>query len=185
MKLIVGLGNPGKKYELTRHNAGFLVMDYLAREWKAPITKVKFKSYYCELNIGGEKVVLLKPQTYMNLSGEAVQSAIRYYDIDLSDVLVIYDDIDVTFGKLRIRKQGSGGTHNGMRNIIYLLKSDAFPRIRVGIGREDNQPLHDYVLRKFPKEDWDELREMIIRAAGAVECFIREGIDQSMNRYNG
>jgi PTH1 family peptidyl-tRNA hydrolase len=185
MKLIVGLGNPGKKYELTRHNVGFIVLDYLAKRMNTPISKIKFKSYYCEIKIGGEKVILLKPQTYMNLSGEAVASAVNYYGIDPSDVMVIYDDIDIDFGKIRIRKQGSGGTHNGMKNIIYHLKWDEFPRLRVGIGRSNVITLHDYVLQRFPKGEWDELREVVIRASEAIELFVSEGVDASMNRYNG
>jgi PTH1 family peptidyl-tRNA hydrolase len=185
MKLIVGLGNPGKKYELTRHNAGFVVMDYYAKQVNVPISKVKFKSYYNEVNIAGEKVILMKPQTYMNLSGEAVASAVKYYNLEMSDVLVIYDDIDIDFGKLRIRKQGSAGTHNGMRSIIYQLKSDDFARIRVGIGRDGDQALHDYVLRRFPKGDWDQLKDVVTRAGDAIDTFIRDGIDAAMNRYNG
>ncbi len=185
MKLIVGLGNPGKKYELTRHNAGFVVLDYYAKQVNVPISKVKFKSYYNEVTIAGEKVILMKPQTYMNLSGEAVASAVKYYNLEMSDVLVIYDDIDIDFGKLRIRKQGSAGTHNGMRSIIYQLKSDDFARIRVGIGRDGGQELHDYVLRRFPKDDWDQLREVVARAGDAIDAFIRDGIDAAMNRYNG
>lgn len=185
MKLIVGLGNPGKKYELTRHNIGFIVLDYYSKKVNKPISKVKFKSYYNEFFIGTEKVILLKPQTYMNLSGEAVKSAIQYYDIDMKDVLVIYDDIDVDFGKIRIRKAGSGGSHNGMKNIIYQLLSDEFPRLRVGIGRPENHQLVDYVLQRFPKSDWDELREIVIRSSDAIEAFIKDGIDTAMNQYNG
>ncbi len=185
MKLIVGLGNPGKKYELTRHNIGFIVLDYIAKKYNTPIAKSKFKSYYNEIRVGNEKVVLLKPQTYMNLSGEALLSVVKYYDIELEDILIIYDDIDIDFGVIRIRKKGSGGTHNGMRNIIYHLQSDQFTRLRFGIGKSEQKQLTDYVLEKFPKEDWDTLREVVIRAAEAAEEFIINGVDASMNKYNG
>ncbi|MBN2259379.1 MAG: aminoacyl-tRNA hydrolase [Clostridiales bacterium] len=185
MKLIVGLGNPGKKYEMTRHNIGFIVLDYMAMKYKTPISKVKYKSYFCEIRVGNEKVILLKPQTYMNLSGEAVLSAVNYYGIELENVMVVHDDIDVEFGKIRIRKQGSGGTHNGMKNILFHLQSDKFPRLRFGVGKAIDRALVDYVLERFPKEDWDELREVVVKAEEAIEEFILNGIDASMNKYNG
>lgn len=185
MKLIVGLGNPGKKYELTRHNIGFIVLDYIAKKYNTPISKIKFKSYYNEIRVGNEKVILLKPQTYMNLSGEAVLSVVKYYDLDIDDILLIYDDIDIDFGTIRIRKKGSGGTHNGMRNTIYHLQSDQFARLRFGIGKSEQKQLTDYVLENFPKEDWDKLRDTVIRAAEAAEEFILNGVDASMNKYNG
>lgn len=185
MKCIIGLGNPGKKYELTRHNIGFIVLDYLAMKYNTPISKIKFKSYYTEINVDGEKIILVKPQTYMNLSGEAVSSVINYYNLDLNDVMVIFDDIDVEFGKIRIRKKGGSGTHNGIKNIIYSLNSDEFPRLRFGIGKPDNGDLVDYVLRKFPKDDIGQLKETVIKATMAIEEFIKFGIDESMNKYNG
>lgn len=185
MKLIIGLGNPGKKYELTRHNIGFIVLDYFSKKINKPISKIKFKSYYNEVFIGSEKVILLKPQTYMNLSGEAVRSVVEYYGIDLEDILIIYDDVDIEFGKIRIRKNGSGGTHNGMKNIIYHLNSDQFSRIRIGIGKPVHTELINYVLERFPKDNWDELRTVVIKASEAIETFIADGIDSTMNNYNG
>ena len=138
MYLIVGLGNPGSKYEKTRHNVGFVTVDVLAGRLGIKVNKLKFKSLIGEGNIGSEKVVLIKPQTYMNLSGEAVMQAINFYKPDHDKIFVIYDDIDLDVGRLRIRKKGSGGTHNGMRNIIYLTGFDDFPRFRRGVSKPKN-----------------------------------------------
>ncbi|OPL07803.1 MAG: peptidyl-tRNA hydrolase [delta proteobacterium ML8_F1] len=184
MKLIVGLGNPGKKYDLSRHNIGFIVLDYFSREVKIPITKVKFKSYTGEFLHKGEKIILLKPQTYMNLSGEAVKRAVDYYGIAPGDLLVVYDDVDIPLGSIRLRKKGSGGTHNGMRNIVYQLQDDEFPRLRFGIGKNEHIPLTDYVLMNFPREEFDVVRASVRDAASAIEVFIDRGIDAAMNQYN-
>ena len=134
MYVIVGLGNPGKKYENTRHNMGFLAVDVLAEKYDIKVNKIKFKSLVGEGRIAGEKVVLAKPQTYMNLSGEAVREIVDFYKIEPQQLIVIYDDIDIDTGAIRIRKKGSAGTHNGMRNILYQIRTEDFPRIRVGIG---------------------------------------------------
>lgn len=185
MYIIVGLGNPGKKYHVTRHNIGFEVLDELARQHHIKLNKTKFKSVIGEGQIHGEKVLLMKPQTYMNLSGEAVMKALQYYNVPMDNLIVIYDDIDIDTGKLRIRKKGSGGSHNGMRNIIYLLKQDTFPRVRVGIGRpHPNQPLADYVLQRFSKSEQELLIPIVKDAVSAIETVIKEDLDMAMNRYN-
>lgn len=185
MLLIVGLGNPGKRFDLTRHNAGFLVLERLADKLGVKLGKIKFQSLIVETQIDGQKVVLMKPQTFMNLSGEAVRAAAEYYKIESGNIIVIYDDIDIDFGTIRLRPKGSAGTHNGMRNIVYQLESDRFPRIRVGIkaNRRDVE-LHEYVLSRFAKEEEKMLADVVNRAADAALAIVREGIDAAMNRYN-
>lgn len=185
MYVVVGLGNPGKKYDVTRHNIGFEVVDELARQNSIKITKTKFKAVVGEGQIHGEKVIIVKPQTYMNLSGECVMKILDFYDLSLDNLIVVYDDIDVDTGKLRIRKKGSGGSHNGMRNIIYLLKKDAFPRVRVGVGRPTNgQNLADYVLSRFPKSEQKLIIPVVEDAVSAIETIIKDDADLAMNRYN-
>ncbi|MFA7637663.1 MAG: aminoacyl-tRNA hydrolase, partial [Monoglobales bacterium] len=139
MYIIVGLGNPGAKYETTRHNMGFITIDYLSRELNIPVNRLGFKSLYGQGVIGGEKVILVKPQTFMNLSGQTVKEIVDFFKVPAENLIVIYDDINIPLGKLRIRPFGSDGGHNGMKNIIYLLQSDKFPRIRVGVGMPDNE----------------------------------------------
>ena len=134
MKIIAGLGNPGREYENTKHNVGFLTIDILAEKYGIKVNKIKFKGLVGEGMIGGQKVLLVKPQTYMNLSGQCIREVMAFYKLDPEDLTVIYDDIDLPMGNLRIRKKGSAGTHNGMRSIIYDLQEDGFPRIRIGIG---------------------------------------------------
>lgn len=185
MYLIVGLGNPGTKYERTRHNVGFITIDLLSAKFKIPVTKLKFKALIGEGRIGGERVVLMKPQTFMNLSGEAVRAAVQFYKIEHSRLIVIYDDIDLEAGRLRIRKQGSSGTHNGMRNIIYLLGYDDFPRFRIGVSKPlPQQDLANFVLSKFRDEEIKPVGSAIDNAVLAAELMIREGIDKAMNQYN-
>ncbi len=185
MYVIVGLGNPGKKYAITRHNIGFEVVDEFARQNQIKMTKVKFKSVIGEGNVCGEKVLVVKPQTYMNLSGEAVMKILDYYNLPLENLIVVYDDIDVDTGKLRIRKKGSGGSHNGMRNIIYLLKQDGFPRVRVGVGRPQNgQNLADYVLGRFSKDEQELIIPIVKDSVSAIETIIKDDVDLAMNRYN-
>ena len=190
MYLIVGLGNPGKKYELTRHNMGFLTVERLAEKEGIRISKAKFKSLIGEGNIGGEKVVLLKPQTYMNLSGEAVREAAAYYKVDHDKLMVIYDDIDIPLGSLRIRKSGSAGTHNGMKSVIYQLGFDDFPRMRIGIGDRDKandnekKDLISHVIGKISEEEKVILRETIDSGVEALKAYITDGIDLAMNRFN-
>ena len=183
--IIVGLGNPGDKYEKTRHNVGFNVIDLLAKEYSIDVSKLKNKALIGEGRVGTEKVILVKPMTYMNLSGESVVDICNYYNVDLENVIVIYDDIDLDVGKIRIRKKGSGGTHNGMRSIIKCLGSNEFPRVRVGISKPKNgQDLADFVLSRFAKEDEKSLNESFENAVAAIDCAIRQDLDLAMNRYN-
>ncbi|QZY54740.1 aminoacyl-tRNA hydrolase [Crassaminicella profunda] len=185
MLVVVGLGNPGKQYEGTRHNVGFDTIDYLAYKNNISLNKVKYKAVVGEGFIHNQKVLLVKPQTYMNLSGRSVREIVNFYKLDMDDLIVIYDDIDTDVGKLRIRKKGSAGTHNGMKSIIYEIQSDGFARVRIGIGKPQYGNLADFVLGKFSKEDKDFMNESIKRAAESIESLISEGIEKAMNRYNG
>lgn len=184
MKIIAGLGNPGREYENTKHNVGFMTVDRLAEKLGISIKKIKFKALCGEGFIGGEKVLILKPQTYMNLSGESVREAMFFYKLDIEDLIVIYDDIDIPLGHLRIRPKGSAGTHNGMRSIIYQLQDDGFPRVRVGIGGERKGDLADYVISGFDKDSAKLMRDAITAAADAVECLVADGINEAMSRFN-
>lgn len=184
MYIIAGLGNPGKKYENTRHNLGFITVDQLAKKMGIKIDKIKFKSLVGEGRIGTEKVVLIKPQTFMNNSGEAIREVMDFYKAEPENLMVIYDDVDIPTGNIRIRTGGSGGTHNGMRSIISLIHTDRFPRIRVGIGREERGDLVDYVLGGFNKEEVEPLERACTRAMEAAICYVENGIDIAMNRYN-
>ncbi len=186
MFIIVGLGNPGDKYSTTKHNIGFITAEYLAKQNDIMINKKKCKALYGEGTIAGEKVVIAKPQTYMNLSGESVIELLNWYKAPISNLIVIYDDIDIDVGKIRIRPKGSSGTHNGMKSIIYLSKSDDFPRVRVGIGKPpEKMDLANYVLSKFSEQEKPLTRESIEKASMAIEEIIRNGINASMNKYNG
>lgn len=186
MYVVVGLGNPGKQYENTRHNVGFNVIDILGRNNNIEINKIKHKALVGEGRIGSEKVLLVKPQTYMNLSGQSLLDIYKYYKVEPENIIVIYDDIDLDVGKIRIRKKGSAGTHNGMRSIIYNLQFDNFPRIRIGVSKpENNQDLASFVLSKFKKEEIEDLNDTLDKACLAIECIIKEDIDKSMNKYNG
>ncbi len=186
MYVIVGLGNPGKKYEATRHNVGFDVINYLGVKFDISVNKIKHKALIGEGRVGQEKIVLVKPQTYMNLSGESVMQILSYYDVPLDNLIVVYDDIDTDAGKIRIRKKGSAGTHNGMRNIIFLSKYDKFPRVRIGIGRPTHgQDLANYVIGRFSKEESKMMIPVIKNAGDAIETLIKDGVDLAMNRFNG
>lgn len=186
MYVIVGLGNPGKQYDKTRHNVGFDVIDMLAKEYGISVTKIKHKALIGEGRVGNEKVLLVKPQTYMNLSGETLIDIYKYYKVDLSNIIVVYDDIDLDVGKIRIRKKGSGGTHNGMRSITKCLGSTDFPRVRVGVSKPmPGQDLADFVLSRFRKEEAIDLATGLEKTCNALDCIIRENIDLSMNKYNG
>lgn len=186
MFVVIGLGNPGKKYQWTRHNVGFDTIECLAERNNTKISKIKFKSVYAETRIGKEKVLLVKPQTYMNNSGICVMEIQKYYDIPTENIIVIYDDIDIGFASLRVRSKGSAGSHNGMKSIIYHLQDDEFPRIRIGVGRPEGvQDLANFVLSSFSKEERETVDQTIERAAKAVEKIITDGINKSMNEYNG
>ncbi len=186
MHIIVGLGNPGKKYANTRHNIGFELIDYIARQHSVKVEKLKHKALIGEFNVEGEKIVLVKPQTFMNLSGDAVLSLVNYYDLDLEKLVVVYDDIDIAMGNVRIRKTGSAGSHNGMKDIIYKLKDDKFPRIRIGIGKPENNniDLKNFVLSGYSKEDVPKMEEAVINAYKAVLTIATGEIDKAMNLYN-
>ena len=175
MYIIVGL----------RHNVGFNVIDLLAKEYSIDVSKIKHKALIGEGRVGTEKVILVKPMTYMNLSGESVKEVAEFYNLKPEEIIVIYDDIDLDVGKIRIRKKGSGGTHNGMRSIIKCLGSNEFPRVRVGISKPKNgQDLADFVLSRFSKEDEKSLQESFENSVAAVDCAIRNDLDLAMNRYN-
>lgn len=186
MYLIVGLGNPGKEYANTKHNIGFITIDYLEEKHNLKVNKIKHKALVGEGFISHEKVMLIKPQTYMNLSGQSVREAMDYYKIDIENLVVIYDDIDIPMGSLRIRKKGSAGTHNGMRSIIQQLGDDNFPRIRIGIGSDRGQvPLANYVISGFKgKKELRLMEDAVINAASAIETLISDGLDAAMQKYN-
>lgn len=184
--MIIGLGNPGIKYALTRHNVGFWLIDVLAERWGISVKKEKWKSLVGEGVIQGEKVILIKPQTYMNLSGEAVRPAIDYLKADIEDICVVYDDLDLPPGKIRLRLKGSSGGHNGMKSIIHHLGTDQFKRVKIGIGRPERgqQSIPDYVLSPFAKEELDIIHESVSKVADAMETWLKYPFLEVMNRYN-
>ena len=185
MYLIVGLGNPGDKYRYTKHNVGFMVLDYFASVHNISISRIKHKAVLGEGLIGQEKVILAKPQTYMNLSGESVLELMHWYKGEITKLIVVYDDVDLAVGRIRIRPEGSSGTHNGMKSIIYNLNADKFPRVRVGIGKQpDYMDLADYVMSRFSEEEIPLMEEAVKRAALAIEEIIKNGISSAMNKYN-
>lgn len=185
MKLIVGLGNPGPAYRHTRHNVGFEVLDRLAERLDTEFSREKFGGQIAEARVGGEKVLLLKPLTFMNLSGDSVAQAAKYHADSTADILVVYDEVDLPLGKLRLRKNGSGGTHNGMISVIERLGSEDVPRMRVGVGAEQRKGERvAHVLGKFRPDERGPIGEAIDRAAEACRCFLDEGIDAAMNRFN-
>ena len=186
MYIIAGLGNPTREYEKTRHNVGFEVIDVLADMLGTTVEEKKFKGCYGRGIIGGEKVLLLKPQTFMNLSGESIRAASDFYKVDPEHIIIIYADISLDVGQLRIRKKGSAGGHNGIKNIIAHLGTQEFPRIKVGVGdKPKKMDLADYVLSRFSKEDRAAMEDAFKEAAKAVEVMITEGMDTAMNQFNG
>ncbi len=185
MYLIVGLGNPGKEYEITRHNMGFNVIDKFTKDCDIVIAQSKFKGIYGTGTINGEKVIILKPQTYMNLSGESVVAFRNFYKIENKNILVIYDDMDLEEVKIRIRKKWSAGTHNGMKSVINCLGTEEFPRIMVGIGKpKENEDIIKYVIGPTTKETREKLQDGINLAAKATLEVIKNGVDIAMNKYN-
>ena len=184
MYIIAGLGNPGREYTGTRHNVGYEALDCLADKWDVKLNKLKFNSVYGETSVNGEKVMLVKPVTYMNNSGVAIDEIMKFYKIPVENLIVIYDDIDIPVGTLRIRPHGSSGTHNGMRSIVQHVGSD-FPRIRIGIGRNPDMDLADYVLQKFSSLERDVIKAIQEKAADAAKEIIENDVDMAMQKYNG
>ncbi len=184
--IIAGLGNPGTRYEDTRHNCGFMAAETLAEGYGAELKRLKFKSLTGELNIGGKRCLVMKPTTFMNNSGDAVEEAAGFYRIPPERVLVIYDDISLDVGRLRIRGKGSDGGHNGMKSIILRLNSDNFPRIRIGVGEKPNKDydLADWVLSRFSKEEGERLETALKNAVKAAELIVEGKINEAMNLYN-
>ncbi len=186
MRWIVGLGNPGPAYESTRHNAGFMVVDELARRWSVSVTQNKCKALMGEARVGSEKVVLLKPMTYMNLSGESVRAFMDFYKAKLEDMIVVYDDLDTETGRIRLRYQGSAGGHNGIKSIIQHTGTQTFNRVRMGISRpRPGMQVVDYVLGSFSKAEQPELRKMIEDACDAIEYALEHRFDETMAKFNG
>lgn len=184
--MIVGLGNPGLQYEGTRHNAGFMAIDLLAKTLNVEITRIKFESLYADCQIGDKRILLLKPQTYMNNSGRAVLAASSFYKIPLDKILVIFDDISLDVGNIRIRRKGSAGGHNGVKDIIELLGSDEIMRIKVGVGQKPN-PQYDlvkWVLGKIPSEQRDAFQKSLEKTTDAAKMILNSGIDKAMNSYS-
>lgn len=185
MYLIVGLGNPEPEYSRTRHNMGFDVINQIANKYEIELTRTKFNGIYGSGTIEGEKVILLKPQTYMNLSGQCIKPFIDFYKIPLQNVLVIYDDMDIEVGSMKLRKKGGPGTHNGAKSVVHELVSEEFPRIRVGIGKPiDEYDAIDYVIGKLDDEKYNKLEEGIHKAVDAAIEYLKNGIDIAMNKYN-
>ncbi len=184
--MIVGLGNPGRKYEFTRHNAGFLCLDYFAQQQNVKIDRLKFKALIGEARIGGKRCLLMKPQTFMNLSGEAVREAAAFYKIPPENILVLFDDISLDVGKLRIRRKGTDGGHNGIKSLIFQLSADTFPRIKIGIGAKPHPDydLADWVLTPFSKEQLSALRDVAEECCDAIELIVGGKIDEAMSRHN-
>ena len=185
MKLVVGLGNPGSEYRETRHNVGFLVIDEIARRWGVERWREQFEALATKTTLDGDAVLLAKPLTFMNLSGQAVGELTRFYKIDPADVFVVTDDVALPLGRLRARRDGSDGGHNGLKSVIDHLGTQAFPRLRVGVGRgEADRNLVGHVLGRFGAGERETMAAAVLRAADATEMFLREGIERVMNAFN-
>lgn len=185
--IIVFLGNPGAKFNGTRHNAGFMAADAMAKDLNLSINKMRFRALTATASIGGEKVLLMKPQTYMNLSGEAVGQAAKFYKVKPDHVIVVSDETSLPIGKLRIRKSGSAGGHNGLKNIILHLGTDQFPRMRMGVGAapHPDYDMADWVLGTFKNQDAEIMAELAKKVSAALQCYIIDGADRAMNKFNG
>ncbi|MCH5191244.1 MAG: aminoacyl-tRNA hydrolase [Oscillospiraceae bacterium] len=185
--IVAGLGNPGKEYTLTRHNSGFLCVDMLAEKLGFKVDRLKYKSLISDTVINGHRCIVMKPQTFMNNSGEAIRDCASFYKIPPEKVIVIYDDTTLDVGKLRIRRKGTDGGHNGIKSIIYHLNSDSFPRIKIGVGKKPHPDydLKDWVLAEFKKDELTALEEVLKRACGAIDLMVDGAIDEAMNKFNG
>ncbi len=185
MKVVVGLGNPGARYEMTRHNVGFIILDLLADKLKTKFNKRAFKSEIAEARVNEKEVLLVKPQTYMNLSGEALGPLVRWYKVLISDLIIVHDDLDLDIGRIRIRGRGGDGGHRGVRSLIRRLGTDEFLRVKIGIGRpEDKESAVDYVLQPFDDEQWRQMVEVIPKSVEAIMDLLTIGPDKAMNIYN-
>lgn len=184
--LIVGLGNPGLQYEKTRHNAGFMAVDTLAERLGVSLNKYKFHGKIAEASIFGKRCLIMKPETYMNNSGQAVEEAMSFYKLDIEHVIIVYDDISLEPGTLRIRRKGSDGGHNGVKSIIHLTGEDTFPRIKIGVGKKPHPKfdLADWVLSKFNEEDQKKINKACENACNSIEFIVQNKIDEAMNKYN-
>lgn len=184
--IVVGLGNPGREYENTRHNCGFDAIDKIADKYGCDMKKLRFKSLTGECRIAGSKCLLMKPSTFMNLSGQAVVQAMNFYKVEPEQVIVIFDDISLDVGKMRIRQKGSDGGHNGMKNIIYLCGSDKFPRVKLGVGKKPHPEydLKDWVLGKFSQSDRKLIEEVLLNAVEAVELMVADRTSDAMQKFN-
>ncbi|MDT8715739.1 aminoacyl-tRNA hydrolase [Clostridium sp. 19966] len=184
MYLVVGLGNPGSEYAKTKHNVGFDVVDLLADKYNIDINRKKFKGVFGEGNICGKKVILLKPHTYMNLSGESVGEAVKFYKIDIDNIIIVYDDMSLDIGRIRIREKGSAGGHNGIKNIIAMLSTDAFPRIKVGVGKPKGSWV-SHVLSGFDKNERIKLEKTFDMVVESIETIVNSSVSEAMNKFNG
>ncbi len=184
MKLVVGLGNPGPRYEGTRHNVGYRVIDELARRWQVEVERAQFQGLVGQWRKGSQRVLLLKPATFMNRSGQSVAQAVGFYKLSLADLLIVVDDMALPLGRLRIRKQGSAGGHNGLEDIITRLGGDEFCRLRIGIEQVGGERMVGHVLSPFRPKEREEIEAAIVRAADAVQCWLDAGPNEAMNRYN-
>lgn len=185
MKMIVGLGNPGKEYENTRHNAGFMILDTYAKEHNISDFKKKFNGLYSSFVKNDETVILLKPQSYMNLSGTVIKKFASFYKIKPENILVIHDDLDLPVGKIKIKYKGSSGGHNGIKNIIENLKTENFPRFKIGIGKDENINYIDYVVGKFSKNDLEKISKIFCFSSNVIDDFLNYDIEKVMSKYNG
>ncbi|WP_138160103.1 aminoacyl-tRNA hydrolase [Peptoniphilus catoniae] len=186
MYIIAGLGNPGDDYKYTRHNMGFLTIDKIAERLNIRVNKIKFKGLVGDGSYAGEKILLIKPQTYMNKSGESIRDVVNFYKIDPQNLIVLVDDIDIDFAQVKIKRKGSAGTHNGLKSVIYQLISDDFPRVKIGVGKKhQGQDLANFVLSGFSKSEKVEIEEAIEKAADATLEIIERGVESAMNKYNG
>ncbi|MFQ5807779.1 MAG: aminoacyl-tRNA hydrolase [Phycisphaerae bacterium] len=186
MKLVAGLGNPGPRYAHTRHNAGYAVVDELARRWGVDVEKYepRYEALIAEAQVAGQRVLLLKPQPLMNLSGRSLLAAGKFYQLACTDLLIVCDDLDLEAGRLRLRAGGSGGGHKGLENVLLRLASNDVPRLRIGIGKVDKSVTSAYVLSRFAPDERERIEQAVRTAADAVECWLDGGIDAAMNRFN-